>query len=374
MKALFTTFPAYGHLLPMLPLARAVAAAGDSVVIAAHRDLHGTAPELTMRDAGPGLPALLAENSARFSEDVLEYRSDTEGDGVLAATVALFSTTYADLAFDERLELVTDSQPDVIVCEMWDFVTPLVAQKLGVPYVTFTHSPATVIDPVLAAGAEKAGAQRGLRVPSPLATVQLWPEWLETLPVSADSRLAVRSSAYDVSARVDLPAFSGSRPVVLVTLGTVVEDLELLRSAVRAVLSAGADALVTTGFTATPTMLETGALEADASRVRAVSFAPIGQLLDRVQAVVAAGGSGTTLAALSRGLPMLFVPKIANQPQVAAAVTEFGAGLTPGSPAEGVPRLLSDANLRARAAEARALLAERPSPEDVWSELRTRLG
>lgn len=371
MKALFTTFPAYGHLLPMLPLARAVAAAGDDVVIATHAELHGAATGLRTRESGPALAALLAENESRFAQDVLGYRNDSDAaPDLLAATVALFTTTYADVAFDEMLALVTDERPDVLVAEMWDFVTPLVAHRLGIPYVTFTHSPATVIDPILAAGAEKAGARRGLPVPTPLATVRLWPEWLEALPVAPDdAALPISSSAYDTPAPLDLPAFTGDRPVVLVTLGTVVDDLDLLRSAVAAVLESGADALVTTGFTATP-----DDLEADPARVRAVSFAPIGRLLDRVQAVVAAGGSGTTLAALSRGLPILFVPKMANQPQVAAAVTGFGAGLTPEVLPAAVPTLLGDPELRGRAAEARDRLAARPSPEATWSALRARRG
>jgi len=371
MKALFTTFPAYGHLLPMLPLARAVAAAGDEVLIAAHASLHAAADGLPVRGAGPALADLIAENETRFRRDVLQYRSDgDDGNDVLAATVALFTTTYADVAFDDLVRVVTDVRPDVIVAEMWDFVTPLVAQKLGIPYATFRHSPATVIDPILDAGAEKAGAQRGLPVPVPAAGIQLWPEWLETVPVTPDeSTIEINSSAYDTGARAAIEAFTGDRPVVLVTLGTVVDDLDLLRSAVGAVLDAGADALVTTGFTATP-----DDLRADPGRVRAVSFAPIGQLLDRVQAVVAAGGSGTTLATLSRGLPMLFLPRIANQPQVAAAVTAFGAGLTPEALAGSVPVLLNDLDLRRRAADARDRLADRPSPDAAWSALRARIG
>ncbi|GIJ45371.1 glycosyl transferase [Virgisporangium aliadipatigenens] len=365
MKALFTTFPAYGHLLPMLPLARAVAAHGDEAVIAAHGDLHAAATGLPTRPVGPALSTLIATNA-----EAMEWRSDRGDDAdLLAATVALFTTTAADLTFDEMSALVARERPDVLVAEMWDFVTPLVAAKLGIPHVRFTHSPATAVDPALAAGAEEAGAQRDLTVPAPLANVQLWPEWLETQPVEPDdSRIAISSSAYDTAEPVRLPAFGDGRPVVLVTLGTVVDDLELLRSAVDAVLAAGANALVTTGFTTTPEDLK-----ADPERVRAVSFAPIGRLLDRVRAVVAAGGSGTTLATLSRGLPMLFVPRIANQPQIAAAVTAFGAGITPEPLAGSVRSLIDEPSLRVRAEDARDRLAARPSPEAAWSALRARV-
>jgi UDP:flavonoid glycosyltransferase YjiC (YdhE family) len=172
---------------------------------------------------------------------------------------------------------------------------------------------------------------------------------------------------------VDIPAFDGGRPAVLVTLGTGVEDLALLNAAVRGVLDADADALVTTGFAARPEDVE-----GDPGRVRAVGFAPIAQLVDRVQAVVAAGGSGTTLAALSRGLPLAFVPRMANQPLIASAVARFGVGVVceenPASLASAVERLLHEPELRARAGAASDLLGQRPSPDAVWSELRRRIG
>ncbi|MFJ8141536.1 glycosyltransferase [Streptomyces sp. NPDC096013] len=372
MKALFTTFPAYGHLLPMLPLARAAAAAGDQVVVAASEDLHRTADDLTMRALGPSLPELLAETNSRFGEDVLGYRSDSSQ--LLDATVALFTTIRADMAFDALRAQVVDERPDVIVAEMWDYVAPLVARQLDIPLVTFVHSPATAIDEVLDAGLVRALTQRGLTMPAPVAAVQLWPNWLETEPNApgGEASLALRAAPYDTTEVVDIPAFDGARPVVLVTLGTVVEDLTLLNAAVRGVLDAGADALVTTGFTATPE-----AVAGDPDRVRAVPFAPIGQLLDRVQAVVAAGGSGTTLAALSRGLPMAFVPRIANQPIVAAAVADFGAGVVSGEDSAAVTSavraLLHEPRLRDRAQAASERLSQRPSPGEVWVALRDRV-
>ncbi|GAB7041429.1 MULTISPECIES: glycosyltransferase [Catenuloplanes] len=365
MKALFTTFPAYGHLLPMLPLAEAAVAAGDTVLVATHETLHAAT-----RAFGPPLPALLAENESRSGADVLAYRTDSAR--LLDANVALFTTTYADLAFDELLSLAETERPDVIVGEQWDYLGPLVAARLGIPWVVFVHSPATDIDAVLTAGAAKAGAHRGLTFPTPLATVRLWPEWLETTPPTTTA-LPISSQPYDAPARADIPAFTGDRPVVLVTLGTVVDDLPLLRSAVQAVLDAGADALVTTGFTATPADL--GAV-ATPDRVRAVSFAPIAQLLDHAHAVLAAVGSGTTLAALSRGLPLALIPKIANQPLVASLVTALGAGLTVDSPASlptAIPSLLTTPSLREAATTARSRLATRPSPTTVWTTLRSHL-
>ncbi|MER7728977.1 hypothetical protein [Streptomyces sp. NPDC096323] len=128
----------------MLPLAKAAVAAGDEVVVAASEDLHGAAGDLTTRALGPSLPDLLAETDRRLGEGVLGYRSDSSK--VLDANVALFTTIRADMAFDALYALAIDERPDVIVAEMWDYVAPLVARRLGIPLVTFVHSPATTID------------------------------------------------------------------------------------------------------------------------------------------------------------------------------------------------------------------------------------
>jgi hypothetical protein len=98
----------------------------------------------------------------------------------MRATIALFTVTRADTAFDELSELVAKARPDVIVAEMWDYVAPLVAQQLGIPWVTLVHSPATPVDSLLAGGMSRAASQRELATPTPLATVQLWPEWFES--------------------------------------------------------------------------------------------------------------------------------------------------------------------------------------------------
>jgi UDP:flavonoid glycosyltransferase YjiC (YdhE family) len=376
MKTLFTAFPAYGHLLPVLPLAQAATAAGDEVVIAAAKELHAAVDDLPVRALGPSLPDLMAENQNRFMPEVHSYRTDThdEASALLEATVALFTTTRADMAYDELCALAADERPELIVAEMWDYVAPLVARRLGIPWVTFVHSPDNPAEAALEGGLVRTLEQRALTMPPKLAAVQLWPEWLEDEPGAAagEDKVAIRAVPHDTSAVADIPAFDGERPAVLVTLGTGVEDLALLNSAVRGVLDAGADALVTTGFTARPEDVE-----GDPGRVRAVSFAPIAQLLDRVQAVVAAGGSGTTLAALSRGLPLAFVPRMANQPLVASVVARFGAGVVceedPAELASAVEMLLHGPELRARAGAASELLGQRSAPEAVWSQLRDRI-
>jgi len=366
MKVLFTSFPTFGHLLPMLPLADAARAAGDDVVVSANGTFAGVVGDLPFVASGPSLPELMAENDRRTGINLMADVVDTADAGV-----DLFTRTQADLAFDDALRVAADLAPDLIVAEMWDYVAPLVAAELDIPWATFFHSPDTLIDEPLAAGLQRAFDERGLTPRDRLASVQLWPDWLRLKGHgTVADEIAIRSEPYDRDSGWTMSAFASNRPRVLVTLGTAVDDRTLLTAVVDAVLAADVNILVTSTLTTSPE-----SLGFDPARVQAVSFVPIGRLLDGVRAVVTVGGSGTTIAALSRGLPLAFLPQFANQPVIAAAVSAFGAGVV--SPdasglTKAVTSVVSDARFRRAANDAAVRIAERPAPQSVWPILRDR--
>jgi UDP:flavonoid glycosyltransferase YjiC (YdhE family) len=61
MRVLVGCWPAYGHLLPMLPLVRAARRAGHDVVVSSGADL---APVLGgLRDRGPGMSGRVLPDS-----------------------------------------------------------------------------------------------------------------------------------------------------------------------------------------------------------------------------------------------------------------------------------------------------------------------
>jgi UDP:flavonoid glycosyltransferase YjiC (YdhE family) len=92
--------------------------------------------------------------------------------------------------------------------------------------------------------------------------------------------------------------------------------------------------------------------------------------------VVCHGGSGTTMAALTRGLPMVVVPLFADQMHNAARVEAIGAGLVvdPREAATGiaaaVQRVLVDPSYATGAREVAAELAGLPSAADVLAAVR----
>jgi UDP:flavonoid glycosyltransferase YjiC (YdhE family) len=70
----------------------------------------------------------------------------------------------------------------------------------------------------------------------------------------------------------------------------------------------------------------------DRSRVHPVGFVPLAELVGDVEVVVTAGGTGTVLAALSAGLPMVVMPVVANQPWNAARAAALGAAVVVSEP------------------------------------------
>jgi sterol 3beta-glucosyltransferase len=69
--------------------------------------------------------------------------------------------------------------------------------------------------------------------------------------------------------------------------------------------------------------------EALPESIRVIDYVPFGWLLPRVAAIIHHGGSGTTGAALSSGVPSMIVPFVADQPFWGERTHTLGVGLPP---------------------------------------------
>ena len=95
-------------------------------------------------------------------------------------------------------------------------------------------------------------------------------------------------------------------------------------------------------------------------------------MLPSCDVVVGHGGSGTTLGALAHGLPMLLVPKGADQFDNAARCEEAGAAIvlapddvTADAVRDALLRLLDDPSFRPSAERVAAEIAAMPSPSEA---------
>jgi MGT family glycosyltransferase len=188
-------------------------------------------------------------------------------------------------------------------------------------------------------------------VPLPEVTAEL-------RPIADDRHAGDTADAAD-----PFPARDG-RPRVAVTLGTINQgELAVLHAMIDGALAAGAHVVVALG--ADPASL--GPVPPDVA-VRA--YAPMSTLLPAADVVVFHGGSGTMLAALAAGTPMVIVPLAADQPDNAELCAAAGvARVVPldGVDASGLRAAIEDATtdptVQRRAQEVAAEVAAMPGPE-----------
>lgn len=315
MRVLFSTAPGVGHLLPLLPVARAARDRDHEVVIAAGTSLSAIIADAGFRHETVG-PATIGEMFGGLPD----VSSLPARERALVTMPRVFVERIAPAMAAGVAELVEGWRPDVVVHEDLDFGSGLVADRIGIPHVTVQ---ATAWRPHVQAAARGQLAslreQHGLGPDEHLDRLfgQLFlstrpvslrdPEaplphpYAELRPVADDRRGGAEESAGEL-----FPA--DGRPRVALTLGTVSHDqITLMRSLIDGAVAAGANVVVALGA-------DPDSLGVVPPGVIVRAYVPMSTLLPAADAVVYHGGSGTMLAALASGTPMVIVPLAADQP------------------------------------------------------------
>jgi MGT family glycosyltransferase len=153
----------------------------------------------------------------------------------------------------------------------------------------------------------------------------------------------------------------GSKPVILVTQGTVANDYDdLIRPAIRALANRDCHVIVTTGSKPAE-MVEIDPLP---ENVRVEQFIPYAHLMPKVDLLVTNGGYGSIQIALLNGIPMVAIGATEDKAEIANRVNWTGVGVavkkkTADEPMirTSVDRVLGDASFRLRAMEMQRKLA-----------------
>ena len=100
MRILISGVPGHGHLLPLLPLARAFRRRGDSVAIM-------VPPSYVPVFLGEDMEVLVAgaDNSTVIAEVLRRTGEDVRGECTQSAMVEAFTTARIDLSVDEAVEV-----------------------------------------------------------------------------------------------------------------------------------------------------------------------------------------------------------------------------------------------------------------------------
>ncbi len=374
MRIAFAANPALGHLLPLVPLAQAARDAGHDVRVVGGRSLAAAC-----RDAGlvhvvagpPDLPSVFARVPER--EGLAGKR--------LAAVIwrHAFAGIIAGEMADGVLALARDWRPDLVVHEDSEQGSWIAAEALGVPSIAL-----------------QATAWRGTRYrlsDEPLNALRVrlgldedpglgrWHRFgfLATRPPSlvdpADPMPAgtrpVRPTAPDAAGGEE-PAWPGSsggtRPRVVVTMGTVLAGRHGAMAAILDGLEQlDADIVALTGHDLDPA--ELGPRRAT---TRVVRYIPVSALLREASLLVFHAGSGTMLAGLAAGVPLVLLPVNADQPDNAERCVAAGVARALGPEArsaadvrDAAAAVLGDAAYGAAAVRLRGEIAAMPEPREV---------
>jgi UDP:flavonoid glycosyltransferase YjiC (YdhE family) len=364
MRILFSAVPAHGHVLPMMPVARAAMSAGHEVSLLTHGALSEVVDPVPVLAAGPAFDELSAAHSARTSAPRASMRTPED-------VVEFFVGTRVAATFDPAGSAAAAFGPDLLVSDAADEVGPLVAAQLGVPWAR--HSLGTALPrefaAATAAAARRFGEARGLRRPERVAYLDICPVALQAEDWEPPpDRIAVRPSPFDRETSWVPPAFrEPARPTVLVTLGTMLDDVPLLRETLEGLAAVKVNVLVTSmpGRPA-PLPPQSDGWAAD------IGFVPLARVLPLADAVVCAGGMGTILAVLANGLPFVSMPRFPSQRWITKRAADLGAGIVLDGPEEvpgAVLSVLSDGRHRRGAAASAAILAEMAEPGEALARL-----
>lgn len=380
------------HLFGLVPVGWALQAAGHEVRVASHPSMAQAISSAGLAavplGADPDFATVFAGQIGRVARLDGGGQGGAQPDGGAAPGGELEPAItadggvvrFADALLDDLVEFGRAFRPDLLIWEPFNLAAPVAAAVLGVPgvlqlwgpdsSVTLSLDPEAVIGPLAgrfglgAADVSLTGRLILDPVPAPMQ-----------VPLSGPSQ-PVRFVPYNGPAVLPdwlrRPAGRAGVPRVCVTAGTMMAGAGLaglmdLSGVIGAVAALDVEVVVLIDAA------QQASLGPLPDNVR-LSGAPLALrlVLPTCAALVQQGGAGTTMTALTLGVPQLILPQVSDQHFNAARLAATGAGtwLAPEQASSGRIRdlageLLGDGRWRERAALMRERVHEMPAPAAV---------
>jgi hypothetical protein len=372
-----------GAFGPFIPLGGALVDRGHEVVVATGANLRGRVEESGLEFLEAGVPAMEGMLAARADAEVMAAPA---GDRV-RFPAAMFGWVHPGAKLPALRELAASRPLDLVVHPPVDLAGPLLAAELGIPSVCYGFG--QPFDPrVLAAMAARARPlwQAAGLEPDPYGGIYRG-RYLDPWPLRLRNGATVPAAGGTYAIRPEIPGDPeaslpvwadqlGDSPVVYVSLGTapLFNQPEKFAPLLAGLAGEEVEVIVTVSELNDPAGL--GELPAT---VHAERWLPLAPLLPRCDAVLCHAGTGTTLAALTAGLPLVLVPQGADQFANARACESGGTArvLMPGevtaaAVGNSVRAVLAPGSSERAAAEALATeIAMMPSAANVARDLES---
>lgn len=382
MRIVFATNPAIGHLLPLVPLAQAARDAGHDVLVIGGASLADAARDAGLRhvvSGPPDLPSVLAQ---------VPERQGLTGLRLAAATwKGAFAGILAEAMAAGTLALAETWRPDFVVHEDSEQGSWIAAEVLGIPHLTLQATAWRGSRYRLSAG--PLGRLREVHGLPPDPDLARWHRYgfLTTRPRALHDpgdpmptgTVPIRPTAPD-GAGGELPWWPGTggadRPRVVVTMGTIVPGrIETMKAILDGLESLDVDVVATVGSDLDPILLGPRP-----ESMRVARYIPMSALLASASLLVFHAGSGTMLAALAAGVPLVMLPRAADQPDNAERCLAAGVARVLETDAraaadvrEAAMEVLGDPAYAAAARRVQDEIAEMPEPAAIVPRLEALL-
>ncbi len=380
MRALCSTTPMDGVFGPFVPVGRALVDAGHEVMVATGANLQG-------RLAEEGFASALAGPSAM--EGAMEAMADptvqSAGPGERWRFPAtMFGGVIAPRKIPALRQLANEFAPDLVLHPPVDLAGPLLAAERGLPSVCYGFM--QPLDPKIVEGiavrVKPMWQDAGLEADPHAGLYRC--RYLDPCPPSLRSDRGVAETvAQSIRPEIpgdpqaSLPSWSeelGSRPTLYVSLGTVpfFNQPSRFQTLLQELVKEDLQLVVTVSD-----LHEPAALGELPPNVHVEQWLPLAPLLPRCDAILCHAGSGTTLAGLAAGLPLVLVPDGADQfinadscQTAGVARTLLSHEITPAAVRDAVRAVLAaDSAERAMARRIAHEIAAMPAAEDVVHDL-----
>jgi UDP:flavonoid glycosyltransferase YjiC (YdhE family) len=310
-----------GHLRPLLPFL-------DAALLCDHETLVIAPPALSEMVEATGHP--FAAGGEPPEAAVAPIRERLPVVAAQEASVLANRELFGRLATDAMLaamdRVLADWQPDIVLRDPCEYASAVLAPQSGIATAQVAIDLAEVewgsLDTAAPAlEARRSGLVDDLRS-SPYVT--RFPASLDPSPFPDTRRFSERLPSH----RASLPDWwDGSQaPLVYVSFGTVLGHMSLAAEAYRTVMEAlagmDARALLTVGR-----RFDSSKLGPTPDNIHIEPWVDQADVLGEAALVVCHGGSGTTLGALARGVPVVIVPLFAGQFANGRSVAAAGAGV-----------------------------------------------
>jgi MGT family glycosyltransferase len=386
MRVLFTTIADLGHFHPLVPIARAVAAAKHEGAFACPASFVATVEAAGFRAFPCGFDPRGRTNLTLFPG--LSKHPAEERTHFVVANV--FAGVFGVAMVPDLLTLAESWRPDVIVRETGEFGGYIAAEVLGLPHASVRADATSATYSLRHRSREAFVRLRELNgldddpdIEGPFRYLHLACEPARFVPpgeAHGPTAHLLRPVNFE-SGGETLPAWVASlpaRPTIYATLGNLAGNTPVGRATFSAILEALRDEpinlIVTVGRGNDPVQFGP-----QPENVHIERYIPQGPLLPYCDLVINHGGFSTVTGALNAGLPMVVIPHSADQPYNAACCSALGVGRvvgpndrTPEAIREAVRAVLADPTYRANAVRVRDETAALPGPE-VAVELLERL-